>query len=168
MNRAELQTLIETIQDGVPNTAATVRGVLSAIADGLSGTIKIIEVSNAYLAANFDPTGLGINLELGYAICNGNNGTRDWRGRVPMQYSTTYPTLGATGGSSTHTLTINEIPSHNHNVAYRAGNASGGGAERPLDNTGVSSTFNQTAFSGGGQAHNNMQPYIVTLVLMKL
>jgi len=167
MNREELQTLIETIQDGVPNTAATVRGVLSAIADGLSGTIKIIEVPTSYIATNFDPTGLGTNLELGYAICNGNNGTRDWRGRVPMQYSTTYPTLGATGGEASHVLTTNEIPPVS--VPYTGSS----------DDTGDPGTYIITSPSspngvrnltttGGGQAHNNMQPYIVTLILMKL
>jgi len=167
MNRIELQTLIETIQDDVPNTAATVRGVLSAIADGLSGTIKIIEVPTSYISANFDPTGLGTNLELGYAICNGNNGTRDWRGRVPMQYSTTYPTLGATGGEASHVLTTNEIPPVS--VPYTGSS----------DDTGDPGTYIITSPSspngvrnltttGGGQAHNNMQPYIVTLILMKL
>lgn len=167
MNRTELQTLIETIQDGVPNTAETVRGVLTAIADGISGTIKIIEVATSYIAANFDPTGLGTNLELGYAICNGNNGTRDWRGRVPMQYSTTYPTLGATGGEATHVLTTNEIPSLN--VPFTGSNADNGDPGTYIITASTQSNGAKSiTATGGGQAHNNMQPYIVTLILMKL
>jgi hypothetical protein len=60
MNRTELQTLIETIQDGVPNTAETVRGVLTAIADGISDRVEMREVSTSYISANFDPTGIRI------------------------------------------------------------------------------------------------------------
>lgn len=167
MNREELQTLIETIQDDTPNTAATVRGVLTAIADGISDRVEMREVSTSYISANFDPTGLGINLELGFAICNGNNGTRDMRGRVPMQYSTTYPTLGATGGEATHTLTSNEIPPVS--VPYTGSS----------DDTGDPGTYIITSPSspngirnltttGGGQAHNNMQPYMVMLFVKKL
>lgn len=167
MNREELQALIETIQDDTPNTAATVRGVLSAIADGISDRVEMREVSTSYISANFDPTGLGINLELGFAICNGNNGTRDMRGRVPMQYSTTYPTLGATGGEATHTLTSNEIPPVS--VPYTGSS----------DDTGDPGTYIITSPSspngirnltttGGGQAHNNMQPYMVMLFVKKL
>lgn len=167
MDRSELQTLIETIQDGVPNTAETVRGVLTAIADGISGTIKIIEVATSYITANFDPTGLGTNLELGYAICNGNNGTRDWRGRVPMQYSTTYPTLGATGGEATHVLTDNEIPPVS--VPYTGSNADNGDTGTLIITAATQSNgAKNLTTAGGGQAHNNMQPYIVTLILMKL
>lgn len=33
---------------------------------------------------NFDSTGLGMNLMSGWAICNGNNGTPDMRGKIPV------------------------------------------------------------------------------------
>lgn len=168
MTRIELKDLIvSTLQDDTPNSAAEMRTLLNLIVDGVSNTVEIREVSTSYIAENFDPTGLGINLELGFAICNGNNGTRDWRGRVPMQYSTTYPTLGATGGEATHTLTSNEIPPVS--VPYTGSS----------DDTGDPGTYIITSPSspngirnltttGGGQAHNNMQPYIVTLIVMKL
>jgi len=168
MTRTELKDLIaSTLQDDSPNSALEMRTLLSLMVDGISNTVEIRDVSTSYITANFDPTGLGTNLELGYAICNGNNGTRDWRGRVPMQYSTTYPTLGATGGEATHVLTSNEIPPVS--VPYTGSS----------DDTGDNGTYLITSPSspngaknlttaGGGQAHNNMQPYIVTLILMKL
>lgn len=168
MNRSDLQLLIDAIEDDSPNTAAEVRNVLSAIADGLSGTVKILEVPTAYIAANFDPTGLGINLELGYAICNGNNGTRDWRGRVPMQYSTTFPTLGATLGSANTVLV-----SHDHQQGseslynlYGGGSAVGG---RTYPSGSIQAYRQQnTSTVGESGVNKNYQPSIVTLITVKL
>lgn len=72
-------------------------------------------------------------------------------------------TAGATGGEYTHTLTEAEIPSHNH--AQQA-NTSGGGVTRSYqlddDNTTTVESANvNTANTGGGGAHNNVQPYTV-------
>lgn len=165
--RSQIQTQIETIATGVPNTALKIRNVLGVLANGTAqtGDIKEIDVSTSYIAANFDGTGLGINERLGWAICNGNNGTRNRQGRVSLQYDpVNYPSLGATGGTKEEVLTINQIPSHSHTVPANNGSGSLGGANYP---SGGGTTVS-TSSVGGGLPHNNMQPYIVTLFIMKL
>lgn len=99
----------------------------------------------------------------------------DARGRIPLgaqsSSGTNYYCVGNTGGAETHTLTVNEIPSHDH--SSNAVGTSIGLAQRTGFNTAVSydsssgelDLINAATLdiynTGGGLPHNNMQPYWV-------
>ena len=73
---------------------------------------------------------------------------------------TEFATVEKTGGEKTHKLTINEMPSHTHNLQHTNGTAN------HTDGFWVSGDYNkigevlQTLSTGGNQPHNNLQPYI--------
>ena len=75
---------------------------------------------------------------------------------------TDFNVVGATGGEKTHTLTIDEIPSHHHDVGWDYEGATGSGHGTLLKPQWNNPQYQyDTSNTGGGQAHNNLQPYIV-------
>lgn len=91
-------------------------------------------------------------------------------------------TLGAAGGVETHTLATGEIPSHRHFVANTgtgigtqvdaatAVNQSaslGGNSSYELGGSATAATVGLSSLTGGGGAHNNVQPSIVANYIIK-
>lgn len=172
MTDNQVTTAIANLASGTPNTALELRDLFTELFNRApkTGTIVIKDVSNAYITANFDGTGLGINIESGYAICNSNNTTRNWDGRVPLGYGGTYLTMGATGGSKDAVVIAHEHTSKISNVTgvdtnkFTAQNGGSGGGATSNNGSGIINT----STTGVVGTDKNMQPYIVTLITMKL
>ena len=172
MTRTQLTALVTAIGTGEANTALELRTILTALVDGatLTNEVKLIDCSNAYIASNFDGTGLGINERAGWAICNGSNGTRNWNGKVPLAYGVDYLTMGAAGGSKdavivshSHTAKISNVTGSDP-TKFTATNGGSGGGATSNNGSGVINTSD----AGESGAGKNMQPYTVVLAIMKL
>ena len=107
------------------------------------------------------------------------------QGRVLLSQGTNYP-AGSTGGEATHTLTVAEMPSHNHagstntvadhehGYRYKKTASASSGSQWYVDagsfteTTGSITTLPAGSHShtvtinnnGSSQAHNNLQPYL--------
>lgn len=75
-------------------------------------------------------------------------------------------TNGTQYGSYTHTLSTSEIPPHTHPVSVHDAVTSGEAATVSAGGGGAALFTNETDIksSGGGQAHNNVQPSIVVFI----
>ena len=101
------------------------------------------------------------------------------QGRVPIHMGSGH-TLGEVGGQQNHTLSVGELPTHGHVL-----NATSSRANTGMPNNELLARASSQAYApgpsplstlaagaltptGGSQAHNNMQPYLVLNVCMAL
>ncbi|WPQ62209.1 hypothetical protein SIO70_28015 [Chitinophaga sancti] len=167
---------IETLLS-LRNTVANIQASFTQQLNGLfkKGDVLEVDCDAQYIAGNFTSTGLGINERDGWAICNGNNGTRNRMGRFPVGYDASradYNQPGKTGGLESVTLIESQMPKHKHNFGVTGQQTSIPSPKiygitdgyAPLAGTydpGMSTT-------GGDQPHENRPPFIVTLFIQKI
>lgn len=159
----KLQQMPTAADVGAVPTSRTING--KALTGNITITAADIGISAIFLAAH--PVG-----DIYLSVNPTNPGTLyggTWvawgSGRVPVGVNTSdtdFKTVEKTGGAKTHTLTVQEIPNHAHDL-----NAVNEGVDNPNGGYHPGWTFNKqytaqvmSASTGGGQAHNNLQPYI--------
>ena len=115
----------------------------------------------------------------GWALCNGENGTPDLRNRFLTGAGASY-TLGTTGGENYHTLSISEMPSHNHevsgnyNILGEVSTNSIGGNGAYLASVSIRylltsiSTVLSYSYAGGDMPHENRPPFYAVYWIMKV
>jgi microcystin-dependent protein len=175
------------VDAGLAAIAAVPAGTMSAFAGSTVPLGWVICDGRALSTVTFP----ALFTAIGYA--HGGSGSTfnvpDLRGRSPMGMddyggalssagpanrvtSVQADVLGGSLGTETHTLTTAEIPSHTHSYTdrYFASGAGGAltGVTSPSTTTNTFSSISATTDSAGsGNAHNNMQPSIALLYIIK-
>lgn len=165
----KLQQMPTVADVGAVPTSRTING--KALTGNITLTVDDIGASAIFLASH--PVG-----SLFETTVSTNPGTLyggTWAawggGRTPVGVNpadTDFKTVEKTGGEKTHTLTVDEVAPHSH-IETVYWNGGGTGAAHPAaveagDPRKYGGLVARTENTGGGQAHNNLQPYITCYI----
>lgn len=160
--KARVETLTnKTLTDPVINGATIDGGSVGSGTDVVEVLKKVYPVGSIYINANVSTNPATL---LGFGTWSAYGEGRVIVGKAGTG---TFSTIGATGGSETVTLDLTMIPAHNHNVSvvdgsvsdYLGGSTAAFGMDGPYNAGNTQVELTETV--GGGQAHSNLQPYIV-------
>ena len=191
----ELNTL-----DGYTGNTADLNILSGAAAAGVTGTefnrlngvtssiqTQINNISSVPSGVIMMWSGSNNSIPSGFVLCNGSNGTPDLRNRFIVGSGSSYST-GNTGGASRVTLSISQMPSHNHSASssvsdpghshsFKGATGSSGSGTSSRDSvpetqqTGSSTTGISVSTSigskGGNSSHENRPPYYALAFIMK-
>ena len=112
-------------------------------------------------------------------------GLPDMRGRIPIHAGTgpglSQRRLGAKSGAETVTVTVNQMPSHSHDVPVSAAGASSGNPSGKVSASSAPTNIYSTALAnaqemssaaisstGGSQPHTNLMPFLCVHFIIAL
>ena len=126
-------------------------------------TTAFVQAQYAYpVGAIFTTTTAYANSAAVVAAIGGTTWTAFGAGKVLVGVDasdTDFDTVEETGGAKTHTLTTSEIPAHTHSYDKQVTSTDAISIHDIVRTTG-GNTGATTGSTGGGAAHNNLQPYI--------
>lgn len=157
------------VKDGGVSTAKLADSAVTAIKIASDALTAAYPVGSIYMNAS-DATNPATLLGFGTWVAFG-------AGKVPVGIDagdTDFDTAEETGGAKTHTLDLDEMPSHRHGGIEPSGgtgaNSNGFDVDNPTSGDEPTKVEKFTTYTGGDttdgtqgttQAHNNLQPYIV-------
>ena len=195
-----IMTCISHVKEGF-NRYASLSGANNLVLTDADGNLSSIQFPKGMIMLW---KGSVNNVPEGWALCDGTKDTPDLRGRFVLGANPTdWPTtkdaslsvnqMDQKGGVEKHTLIIDEMPRHNHNIisnadddGYCKGTACGfKGSDRRVNdnpaNMSISNGLIVMELKGGsippsgtpdvdgpGKPHNNMPPYYVLAYIMKM
>lgn len=120
---------------------------------------------NAPLGVVVAWSGTEDNVPEGWSICNGENGTIDLLDKFVLGSGPNHA-VGETGGSEEVTLTVEQMPQHNHEVSFKRS------SEKAMSSnngnlTGTEPVAANTKVTGSSRPHPNMPPYYTLLYIQK-
>lgn len=81
-----------------------------------------------------------------------------------------FNSIGKTGGAKTHTLSVAEMPAHQHMTTsvVAAGSFTASTDMKLQSGTSYNTAYGKEPTVGGNQPHNNLQPYVVMNYIIKI
>lgn len=143
---------------------------------------NLVNGTSTTIQENGDNISIQINFPIGYiymstsstnpSVYFGGTWVRIAKGQTLIgvdENDNDFSSAKLTGGEKEHTLTIDEMPGHSHNMgAVRQWVGNTGNAYWLQDSNEMFAKENQqTSNVGGGQPHNNLQPYFTCYIWEK-
>lgn len=154
----------------ITNNIMPVGAILATAANALPAEGWLLcdgsAVSRASYAALFAAIGTTYGTGDGSTTFNVPN----LKGRIPVGQDaaqTEFDVIGETGGAKTHTLTATEIPAHTHPQQVVNNGTAGASGTQGASTANAATVGTTGSNTGGGGAHNNLQPYMVLRYIIK-